>query len=293
MISIIICSKQADITPEFKENIKTTIGVDYELVVVDNSKGEHSIFAAYNKGFRESNYPYLCFVHEDVLFQQKDWGAALIAHLSNAKTGIVGVAGGPIATRIPASWWLVGKGYKNLIQHYKVKNTIANEISFTQAQAPKEVIVLDGVFLSFRRDLFDSICFDETLTGFHGYDHDICIQSVVAGYKNYVVFDILLTHFSEGSMNAQYYTNLLKVYKKWADNLPLSASDVPDKILNNFNKLENKLFNKLIRRLIKVGFSKKLIESDLIFFNQIISKNSNFYVCFLLKIKIHVYSIFK
>ncbi len=291
MISIIICSKFTDISLELKENIKTTIGVNYELVVVDNSKGEHSIFAAYNKGFRESKYPYLCFVHEDVLFQQKDWGAALIAHLSNPQTGVVGVAGGPIATRIPASWWLVGNGYKNLIQHYKIKNTIANELSFSHE--PKEVILLDGVFLSMRRELFDLIRFDESLDGFHGYDHDICIQSVVAGYKNYVVFDILLTHFSEGSMNAQYYTNLLKVYKKWAGNLPLSASDVPDKILNNFNKLENKLFNKLIRRLIKVGFSKKLIESDLIFFNQIIFKNSNFYVCFLLKIKIYVYSLFK
>lgn len=52
MISCIICSRQPDISAELKENIATTVGCEYELVVIDNSKDEYSIFSAYNEGVR-------------------------------------------------------------------------------------------------------------------------------------------------------------------------------------------------------------------------------------------------
>lgn len=38
MISIIICSTHNDIPDVLKENIKDSIGVPYELVIIDNSK---------------------------------------------------------------------------------------------------------------------------------------------------------------------------------------------------------------------------------------------------------------
>lgn len=50
MISCIICSRRLDISAELKENIASTIGREYELVVIDNSKNERSIYGAYNHG---------------------------------------------------------------------------------------------------------------------------------------------------------------------------------------------------------------------------------------------------
>lgn len=265
MISIIICSKHSDISPELKDNIKNTIGVDYEIIVIDNSNGDYSIFSAYNKGFAQSKFPFLCFVHEDILFKTENWGRSLINHLSDKKTGIIGVAGGKIMTRVPASWWMVGPGYKNLIQHYKHNKTSRLETqNYNGNRQP--AILLDGVFLSFRSELFDKIKFDEQLTGFHGYDHDISVQSVTAGYNNYVVFDILLEHFSEGSMNAQYYANLIKIYKKWQANLPLFTPDIPNEIRLGISNTEIRMLEKLIRRMVRTGFTTREIVSDALFF---------------------------
>ncbi|MDD3322130.1 MAG: glycosyltransferase [Paludibacter sp.] len=254
MISIIICSKKSDISTSLKENIKDTIGVDYEIVVIDNSMNNYSIFSAYNKGWSKSKFPYLCFVHEDVLFKTIDWGKNLITHLTDKETGIIGIAGGKIMTRIPAHWWSVGYGYKNLIQHYKNKKTPRSEHFHNSSDARQPVILLDGVFLSMRSELFNTIQFDEELTGFHGYDHDICVQSIMACYSNYVVFDILLEHFSDGDMNSQYYINLIKIYKKWEEHLPLFYTDIPGEVRINIGKTETKLLGKLIRRMSQTGF---------------------------------------
>lgn len=266
MISIIICSKYSDISSELKENIKNTIGTDYEIIVINNSNGQYSIFSAYNKGFSQSKFPFLCFVHEDVLFKTENWGKLLINHLSDRKTGIIGVAGGKIMTRIPASWWLVGPGYKHLIQHYKNNKTSRLEKTQNYSGNNQPAILLDGVFLSFRSELFDKIKFDEELAGFHGYDHDISVQAAMAGYNNYVVFDILLEHFSEGNMSAQYYANLIKIYKKWKNYLPLFTPDIPKELKDDIGKIEIKMLKKLIRRMARSGFTTREIVSDTKFF---------------------------
>ena len=46
MISCIICSRKSDISAELKQNIQDTIGTDYELVIIDNSHSQYSIFSA-------------------------------------------------------------------------------------------------------------------------------------------------------------------------------------------------------------------------------------------------------
>ncbi len=265
MISIIICSTKPDISVILKENINDTIGVDYELIVIDNSTNLESIFSAYNKGVEQSKFSFLCFIHEDILFRTKDWGKNIIAHLNEKNTGIIGVSGGKIMTKVPASWWLAGPGCKNIIQHYKNKTTLL-EVSENCSGIRQPAIVLDGVFLSLRRELFNQIRFDAELSGFHGYDHDICVQSIVAGFNNYVVFDMLIEHFSEGSMNAQYYTNLIKIHKKWQNYLPLFSIDTPGEAKKNINNTELKLLGKFIRRMVRTGFTTEEIILNTKFF---------------------------
>ena len=95
MISCIICSRQPDISAELKENIVSTIGCEYELVVVDNSKNEYSIFSAYNEGVRRAKGDILCFMHEDILFYNKGWGFSIISHCKKySDVGVLGVYGG-------------------------------------------------------------------------------------------------------------------------------------------------------------------------------------------------------
>lgn len=76
MISLIICSRTPTISEELSTNIAETIGCEYELVVIDNSKNEFSIFSAYNEGVKRSNGDVLCFMHDDILFRTLNWGAS-------------------------------------------------------------------------------------------------------------------------------------------------------------------------------------------------------------------------
>ena len=67
MTSIIICSRKSEVSLELKESISSTIGVDFEIVVIDNSHNKYSIFEAYNLGAKRATNPYLCFIHEDII----------------------------------------------------------------------------------------------------------------------------------------------------------------------------------------------------------------------------------
>lgn len=74
MLSLIVCSRTNDISNELKENVSTTIGCDYEWVVINNSQNQYSIFSAYNEGVSRAKGDVLCFMHEDVLFRTNNGG---------------------------------------------------------------------------------------------------------------------------------------------------------------------------------------------------------------------------
>ena len=71
MISIIICSRTQAISKDLSENVQNTVGCDHELVIIDNSENQYSIFEAYNLGIKQSKGEYLCFAHDDILFHTK------------------------------------------------------------------------------------------------------------------------------------------------------------------------------------------------------------------------------
>ncbi|MCX6235106.1 MAG: glycosyltransferase [Bacteroidetes bacterium] len=261
MLSIIICSKNPTISPELEKNILETTGVDYELIIIDNSRNEYSIFASYNEGIHKSKFPYLCFVHDDVLFKTENWGKLVCRHLSDETVGVIGIAGGDIATRIPGPWSISGQA-KSFIQSDKSKKrkTVFDLAQKSQRSLKQEVVLLDGVWLCMRHNIFEKIMFDDkTFDGFHAYDYDICIQAKLKGYKNFVVYDIIIEHFSWGIRNKDWVINLLKVFTKWQPFLPVT--------LNNYSKeeiqkLETKNFYLFVKRMVHVRFTRdEILES--------------------------------
>jgi hypothetical protein len=292
MISIIICSTKTDIPSLLRKNIEDTIGVENEVIVIDNSNNKYSIFSAYNHGLSQAKYSNLCFIHEDLLFKNENWGKNLINHLNHKQIGIIGVAGGKMMTRIPAHWWSAGPGSKNIIQHYDHKKTSNLELNKGFSANCEPAILLDGVFLSCRKELFDIIRFDEKLTGFHGYDQDISVQATVAGYHNLVVSDILIEHFSAGNINTQYYTNLLKIYRKWKVYLPIFTTDISEEIKAKTSKKEIILLAKLIRRLAQTGFTTSEIISETRYYVDILNNPSAKKLLRFIHIKIAFEKIF-
>ena len=271
MLSIIICSKHKDLPSTFLQNIDQTVGVEYEIVSIDNSDNKYSIFSAYNVGVSHSKFPYLCFVHDDVYFHTPNWGQNLIQHLSLPKAGIVGLAGGSYAGRIPGSWSVYEKSI-NLIQSDKQKKRherIKLPLEFDKPR--REVVLLDGVLLAASSTLFDKISFDENLSSFHGYDIDITIQSTVAGFTNYVAYDFIVEHFSQGYKNRKYYENLILIFKKWEKNLALKGTSLGDKSEQCLIQMEETRLRRLIHKLIVTGFSSAYIHSEISYFTRLLN----------------------
>ena len=225
MISIIICNKGNSLDTTLGQNIRDTIGVDYEIISIDNSRGQYSIFQAYNEGVARAKGDILCFMHDDILFRSNDWGKVVEASFaSDQKTGALGVAGGHFLPDCPCSW----STCKTTSFHVWQTNRdgSATEYGCTDYANGKrlvEVASLDGLFMCIRRSLFDIIRFDDkTFTGFHCYDSDICMQVLSAGYSVKVTFDIDIEHRSNGACNQQYYDNLELWHKKWHSHLPVA-----------------------------------------------------------------------
>lgn len=275
MLSIIVCSRNKTLPKKFVDNVMNTVGVDYEIINIDNSENRYTIFSAYNAGFSQRKYPYLCFVHEDVQFHTQNWGEKVISHLENPETGIIGLAGSDLVTRIPAAWSTIIFGVANIIQSDRTgrKKTKIVQYPENYDQSTHSVILLDGVFLCMKSILMNEIKFDEQLSGFHGYDYDISIQSVVAGYKNYTIYDVNLEHFSRGKTDYTYYRNLISIFKKWEKYLPLIGQSASEIQQSEILKIEKKKLFRLVKKMTRKGFSVKEIVSEITYYANLIGSD--------------------
>ncbi|NDV81493.1 glycosyltransferase [Bacteroides sp. 51] len=263
MISVIICSKYPDISRALRKNIQETIGSAHEIIVIDNSKNKYSIFEAYNDGVSKAAFEYCCFVHEDVLFHTTNWGANLISHFEVPNVGLIGLAGSYYLLNIPSLWFKAKPFVKNLIQSnlegemVKVYNTVEG--------VSQEVLCVDGFCFFIKKSLFDKIAFDtQTFDGFHFYDLDICLQVKSNGYKVLVVSDILVEHFSGGSLNRAWLESALCFYDKWNKIYPLQVnSNIRRRFLGDtiaFRELllvasKNRMDSKTMSKIRSIGWA--------------------------------------
>lgn len=258
MISIIICSRQSDISLELKDNISTTIGCEYELVVIDNSANKYNIFQAYNEGVNRAKGEILCFIHDDVLFRTEGWGLVLIEILSDSIVGIIGVEGCHFLPDTPLYW-----SNSPFVSDYVIDNDhgILQDFfkcDYFDEDGMSEVVVCDGVFFCMRTEIANMVRFDEEYyNGFHMYDMDICMQVREKGFCIYVTNKILLEHaWSEGDMKTKkgmnlFEINLEKFCKKWNNILPMwkGIDNIPKYSKIRINNLCRQAYDaKLARR---------------------------------------------
>src|SRR4051812_42275498 len=105
MVSIIVSSVNETYFLQLSDNIKETIGINYEIIKIEKDINQLGICYAYNKGAEKSVYPYLCFVHEDVKFVTSNWGRLIINHFeSEPQIGLLGVAGNICKSRMSSIW---------------------------------------------------------------------------------------------------------------------------------------------------------------------------------------------
>ncbi len=195
MISIIVCHRNEFNLSKLKKSLEKTVGMPYELVVIDNKENKHSLCSAYNEGVKQAKFDYVVFMHEDIRFITKNWGQIVIDLLK--KNDVVGVAG----TNYLADsgiWWAprASKFLKGHIANWEGKNI--KKTIFSEDDG--KVVVLDGVFIATKKKIAEEIKFDEkTFDGFHFYEIDWTLR-VSKKYRLLATTKILILHESIGDV---------------------------------------------------------------------------------------------
>lgn len=247
MISVIISTYKKDTFNQFAENLSKSIGVEYELIAIDNPS-KYSLCEAYNIGIKESKFPYLCFVHEDVTFKTPEWGKHIVSVMQNdTNIGLIGVAGSKFKSSFPLSGWGQGpslKKYKRGHIIHKIGNKPEEYVNFDiypDSAEVEDVVCVDGVFLLAKKEIFDTCKFDEqNLTGFHGYDTDISLQVFFQGFRVVVDRRLLLIHSSGGNYNREYTLANKIIFKKWRKKLPIAVDELK---MNKFKLYKTDIIN--------------------------------------------------
>jgi len=253
MISLIICSRFPENLATVKENIAATIGVPHEIIAIDNSQGQYGICQAYNLGASQAQYSLLCFLHEDLLIRTTDWGQVVVSALADPSIGVLGVAGTTLLLNAPAAWWWSGNAYSRMqIQHSLPGKPGSLDYHNPQNELLADVVVADGVWLCSRKEVWQQFPFDEkNFREFHFYDLDYCVR-IFSQLRVCITFDIVIEHFSLGSINEAWLRNALIFHRCWQKQLPISIAPVAKK---ENNKLERRALGQFLHFLERVPFS--------------------------------------
>lgn len=245
MISIIICSRNNIFLNKLKTNLKEFSKFKNEIIVIDNSKNNYSIFEAYNLGLQKVSKPVICFLHEDVLIKTQNWDEILLQIFNkDSKIGLLGIAGSFSKSVMPSAWWDCPEKDRAtfILQHYNDGRIELINYGFNKGNI-KEVTVIDGVFMVVRKNL--NIQFDETIKGFHCYDLDLALKSIKKGYKNIVTNAILVEHFSIGSLNEHWLNTSFYYHQK------------NHELIKTINRTNRKLEIENAKKFIKLNLKLK------------------------------------
>lgn len=249
MISIIICSRYKKISSKIQQNIDNTIGkIEYEIIWIDNSLNTYSIYSAYKEGVNKAQYPFLCFMHEDLVFHSNNWGNILIEELSDYNIGLVGTMGGYYLDHY-SIYWTVKTLMRGSLVHPNSKQQIAR--CNDHSELGNYVVAIDGLWMGARKDLFiNELYWDtETYDGFHFYDMDISLQAFTKGYKIKVIDNIFIEHQTRGIVNESFYRNCVKFHKKWDSFMPIMSTNIPEAYIQDAKhiQLEQRCQNEIFK----------------------------------------------
>jgi glycosyltransferase involved in cell wall biosynthesis len=251
MISIVVCSINQELFELLSRNVGATIGESFEIIRIDNIENNLSICTAYNKGARQANGEIICFIHEDILFHTRHWGRKLIAHFADEEVGVIGVAGSRYKSAFGQNW----KDGESPMYRILLKDGIQSGklLNFNPLNERKsEVVCLDGLFLACKKSQWAEHPFDETnYNGFHFYDADFCMQ-FFGLKKNYVVYDIVVEHFSQGKYDPEFLKQAEIFANKWSKKLPTHLDPLTSSKVAN---LEGYMMAKRLQLMKSNGYS--------------------------------------
>ena len=260
MISVIICSINKGLAQQVQKNIAATIGVVWESIVIENTVSPKSLTEVYNVGASKAKYDVLLFVHEDVLFQTENWGKKLLDYFEKDNSlGLIGIAGSKYKSSVPSGWFsgIEALDCCNILHVDSNDQKLPMYFNPAPGTRTQYVVVLDGVLLCCKKNVWQQVKFDETLLkGFHLYDIDFSFR-VAQKFKVIVSFEIDLIHLTEGgNFGDEWVNNTLLWHSEKQSSLPFYTKDLSVKK----SKFESVFVRNWLIRLKQgdISFSNKI-----------------------------------
>jgi hypothetical protein len=212
--------------PEYFEMLKTSCGVDSEIVEVINN-GEKSLSEVYNEIISKSKTDIIVLCHDDLIFETKNWGKKLLQDYEKSDYGIIGLAGG---VYLPESgkWWEIPVTMRGIVNHQKDGKKWESKYSHNENKISPTILV-DGLFISLDKRKIKKT-FDETMKGFHFYDLSFSFSNHLERVKVGVTYNVRVTHLSIGETNDQWEENRSFFVDKYKSNLPHKLEEEIDNL---------------------------------------------------------------
>lgn len=221
-IAVVVCSKKtSEENKGFVEHIKETCGCDTHVYMIHNPDGV-SLSKIYADMLvnKEIDSDIIVFIHDDIEFLKKGWGAEVLRLFNEHKDyGIIGVAGSAQFDERGA-WWNYDKKYGQVLHRAEGKSWLT-AFSPLLTKDLQEVIVIDGVFMAVhKRRIAEN--FSRELSGFDFYDIWMCLSNFFAKKcKIGVTTNIRLAHNSIGKLKDSWYKNREIVNDKFGNRFPV------------------------------------------------------------------------
>lgn len=185
--------------------------------------------------------------------------------LENEDIGVIGVIGSYVMTKDYGYWdmmapWVTGCVPVQNKNGWKGEN---NCDFYFDNNSSNEVVAVDGMWFCMAKRIFSKVHFDvKTYSGFHFYDMDICMQSLMAGLKNVIVRNVEIVHYCCPQYDYQFVQAMKGFHSKWNQKLPIYRGEAIGMSEKEYTRMYDST-KQYCRLLDKYTFYRNDIENSL------------------------------
>lgn len=205
-ISVVISTRKID--DEYLKHVEKMFSHPKTDINIYENDGLNSLTEIYNMGLKDAKNDIIVFMHDDLILETKNITPKVIKLFEkNPEYGIIGLAG--TDNLISGMWWQDRDSMFGVVGHeHQGKRHVNHYSKQSFGDVPKEVVVIDGLFMMVHRGRIKHK-FNEEFKGFHFYDLPFCLNNFMDGIKIGVTTKIMVTHKSIGIINKQWEKNKL------------------------------------------------------------------------------------
>jgi len=195
LVSVVICSidraKFAAVTRMYEQLLPAA---SLEIIGIHDARG---LAEAYNRGLRQSRGELIIFSHDDIEIHCADFGARLTDALQ--RFDLIGVVGATQVTG-PGVKWAGHPHIRGWITHPTPdrQGWLAG-VHRIEHQPVAGIQAIDGLWMATKKQVAETVLFDEKVEGFHFYDLDFSWRAAKAGFALGLEPSIRIIHDSLGN----------------------------------------------------------------------------------------------